>query len=154
MSKGARKPSAARLEDRAADCRKPATGPRRRPAWLRARLPLLLAACALAATPSVNAPEPATPATPREFFNAGTQKLREGKLREAEAFLETALASQLERLQPPALYNLGHVRFAEGIEELKKGPAAQPTAASGRRAGQHGDEAIRDADSALAGAKS
>src|SRR3954451_16866539 len=63
--------------------------------------------------------EPA-PSTPREFFNAGTRRLREGKLREAEAFLESALNSQIQNLQPSALYNLGEVRFNQGIEELKK----------------------------------
>ena len=57
-------------------------------------------------------PEPAPPATPREFYNAGTRQLRDGKLREAEASLESALASQdPNSLQPPALYNLGLVRF-------------------------------------------
>src|SRR5882762_7423405 len=39
------------------------------------------------------APEPA-PITSREFFNAGSRKLREGKLREAEAFLQGALSRQ------------------------------------------------------------
>src|SRR6266567_5627903 len=57
------------------------------------------------------ASETTAPATPRELFNAGTQQLRGGKLREAEASLETALASQKPALQPVALYNLGHVRF-------------------------------------------
>ncbi|HWH70424.1 MAG TPA: hypothetical protein VNT26_13640, partial [Candidatus Sulfotelmatobacter sp.] len=94
-------------------------------------LVLTLASTAQAVTPAPSAPEPAPPTTPRDFFNAGTQKLRDGKLREAEAFLESALASQSERLQPPALYNLGHTRFKQGVEELKKGPPAGPTAARG-----------------------
>ena len=84
-------------------------------------------AVSLLALTAVAASEPAPPATPREFFNAGTQQLSAGKLREAEASLETALASQNERLQPPALYNLGLVRFEQGVEELKKGPPAKPT---------------------------
>src|SRR5262245_59160372 len=95
--------------------------------------------------------EAAAPATPRECFNVSTQKLRQGKLREAETLLETVLASQLERLQAPALYNLGHVRFGEGVEELKKGPSAKPTAARGRAAAESANEAIRSADEALAG---
>ena len=95
--------------------------------------------------------ELAAPTTAREFFNAGTQQLRAGKLREAEAFLESTVGSQMERLQVPALYNLGHVRFAQGIEALKKGPAAGPTAARARDAAQQGDEAIRKADEALNG---
>ncbi len=119
---------------------------------LRRVLPLLLTAGAvLGAAKPASAPEPAAPSTPREFYNAGTQKLREGKLREAEAFLESALASQSERLQPPALFNLGDVRFRQGVEELKKGPAAAPAGAAARQASQLTDEAIRDADAALAG---
>src|SRR5262245_40834874 len=53
-----------------------------------------------AASPSAAVADPATPSTSREFFNAGTQQLRDGKLREAEAFLETVLARQESRLQP------------------------------------------------------
>jgi hypothetical protein len=102
-----------------------------------------------AAAPTPGQVEPASPTTPREFFNAGTQQLRAGKLREAEAFLESATASQQEPLQAPALYNLGHVRFAQGIEVLKKSPPKQPTLARGRAAAQHADEAIRQAEQAL-----
>jgi len=117
-----------------------------------------------AKAPSTNAPasaapapasaartEMAAPATPREFYNAGTEQLRVGKLREAEAFLETAMSSQQEKLQVPALYNLGHVRFAQGIEVLKKSPPAGPSLARGRAATQRADEAIRKLDEALAG---
>src|SRR5258708_3373025 len=96
-------------------------------------------------------PDLPPPSTPREVFNAGTQKLREGKLREAETLLETALASQNQRLQAPALYNLGHVRFSQGIEQLKKtGPAGQ-AASAGKRASDQADQAISQADQALAG---
>ncbi|HEV2390871.1 MAG TPA: hypothetical protein VG146_00770 [Verrucomicrobiae bacterium] len=91
------------------------------------------------------------PSTPREFFNAGTQKLQEGKLREAEAFLEAALGSQDERLQPFASYNLGHVRFDQGVDELKKGPKAAPTAARGRMAAQLASQAEHGAQEALVG---
>jgi Ca-activated chloride channel family protein len=91
------------------------------------------------------------PTTPREFYNTGTEKLTQGKLREAEALLETALASQSTRFQPPALYNLGHVRFGQGVQELKKGPAAKPTAARARAAAGIADDAISAADNALAG---
>ena len=95
--------------------------------------------------------EPIAPSSPREFFNAGTQKLREQKLREAEAFLESVLASQREHLQSPALYNLGHVRFGQGTNELKKGPAAGPTLDRGHKAAEQTDEAIRSAEEALGG---
>lgn len=111
-------------------------------------LPLALAAALAASSPP--SPEPAPPTTPREFFNAGTRELQAGKLRDAEALLETVLGSQAEKLQPPALYNLGHVRFRLGMEELKKGPSAGPSAAQGRSAAQSAGDAISDADGALA----
>ncbi len=88
--------------------------------------------------------------TPREFFNAGAQNLGAGKLAEAETFLERALASQDERLQPAALYNLGHVRFGQGIEELKKGPSAPKAFGAARTAARQGEEAIGSAEQALA----
>src|SRR5262249_14367250 len=44
-------------------------------------------------TNSVPHSESRAPSNPREFFNAGTEKLRTGKLREAEAFLESSLSS-------------------------------------------------------------
>lgn len=90
------------------------------------------------------------PETPRQFINAGTRKLHEGKLREAEALLETGLASQVERLQPVALFNLGHVRFGQGAEELKKDPAAASAGPRGRAAVAAAEAAIEDADAALA----
>ena len=110
----------------------------------------LLCPCAFPASSSTAVTAAPPPATPREFFNAGTTKLREGKLREAEAFFESTLAAQRESLQPPALYNLGHVRFDQGVEELKKGPAGGATAGRGRAAAQAAGEAIQAADEALA----
>ncbi|HTL55840.1 MAG TPA: hypothetical protein VL361_09180 [Candidatus Limnocylindrales bacterium] len=114
---------------------------------------LLLGPVFAASAATVPSPDPQTPtpSTPRDFYNAGTEKLQQGKLREAEAFLESVLASQHESLQPPALYNLGHVRFRQGIEELKKGPAAGPTAARGHAAAQAAEDAIKAASDALAG---
>jgi hypothetical protein len=112
---------------------------------------LVLVGLVIGASSPAPSPELSPPSTPRDFFNAGTQKLREGKLREAEAFFESALGSQSERIQPPSLYNLGHVRFGQGIEELKKGPAAWPANARGRAAAERAEEANRAADEALAG---
>jgi len=107
----------------------------------------------LSVTPRVPAAdaEAVPPDSPREFYNAGTQKLREGKLREAEALLQSALAAQDDRLQPPALYNLGQVRFAAGVEELKKGPSASAGFNRAATAGLAADQAIADADQALNG---
>jgi hypothetical protein len=95
-------------------------------------------------------PEVPAPTTPREFYNVGTRELKTGKLREAEASLETALASQNPELQPPALYNLGHVRFALGLEELKKGPASKQMSERSHGAAQTAASATTDADAALA----
>ena len=112
--------------------------------------------CAALTVPAVDeattnsTPEPLPPVTPRQFFNAGTHELQSGKLREAEGFLESALAAQNSRLQPVALYNLGHTRFGQGIEELKKGPAAKPSLARGKSAEELGEGTIRSIDEALA----
>src|ERR1039458_8961414 len=105
----------------------------------------------LGATSSTPAPEMPPPDTPREFYNAGTRQLGAGKLREAEASLQSTLDSQNQRLQPPALYNLGLVRFGQGVEQLKKGPAAKPTIERGHSAAQQADAALRQANEALGG---
>src|ERR1041385_2693899 len=91
------------------------------------------------------------PVTARDFFNAGTERLRAGKLKEAEAFLETALAKQSDSIQPNALYNLGHTRYGEGLEELKKSMSAGTATGTANMAGEHAGEAIRIANDALAG---
>src|SRR6266436_1901102 len=101
----------------------------RRVSWFGLRMFLAVCLWSLAgrdvsATPGSTTAEPPPPSTPREFFTAGTQQLRDRKLREAEASLEIALTSQQPRWQPPALYNLGYVRFGQGVEELKKGQKA------------------------------
>ena len=107
-------------------------------------------ATAWGASPRIDPQGPA-PATAREFYNAGTRELSQGKLREAEASLQTALASQDERLQPPTLYNLGHVRFALGLEELKKGPSSKPAGQRGHTALEGAGDALHQADEALVG---
>src|SRR5271168_3026470 len=121
--------------------RSDASGSSRGGIWFAGRwLALSMAAAGLlalgAAAASTGSPDVAVPApsTPREFFNAGVKKLRDGKLPEAESLFESALASQEERWQPPALYNLGQVRFQRGVEELKKGPQAEPVLEGSRAA--------------------
>lgn len=83
-----------------------------------------------------------TPETAREFFNAGTRRLSEGKLREAEGFFQSALTLQDERYQAPTLHNLGHVRYEQGAEELKKSPESQAAMHRAETALEHGDAAL------------
>jgi hypothetical protein len=93
----------------------------------------------------------AVPATARELYNDGTQKFQQGKLPDAEAALQSAVASQDEKVQVPALYNLGHVRFQQGVKQLKDGPNAKATQSTGQRTSQDTTGALQDANEALAG---
>lgn len=97
------------------------------------------------AAPSVAAPE-----SPRGFYNQGTQWLKDGKWRDAETALQTAVASNDEKVQPAALYNLGHVRFQQGAEALKEAPDAGAAKQRGDAAAAWADRAISAADAALA----
>jgi tetratricopeptide (TPR) repeat protein len=90
------------------------------------------------------------PVSSRDFFNAGTRRLNESKWHEAETLLQAALARQDEGVQSPALYNLGHVRFAQGLEELKKSLAAGPAARRGKVAVASAEQAVGEATVALA----
>jgi hypothetical protein len=63
---------------------------------------------------------------------------------------QAALATQDDRAQPAALYNVGQTRFAAGLERLKQGPDAQQTIAQGNTALANGDRAIQRSASALA----
>jgi tetratricopeptide (TPR) repeat protein len=92
---------------------------------------------------------PMVPETARGFYNAGTEQLHAGKLSDAETLLESSLARQDEQVQPVALFNLGHVRFAQGTEELKKSPMG--TVQQSQAAMQDGTAAIQKAEDALAG---
>src|SRR6188474_1794192 len=78
------------------------------------------AANATAASKRPDSLKETTPVTAKDFFNTGTRRLQAGKLKEAEALLETALSKQVQGLQPGTLYNLGHIRYTQGIEELKR----------------------------------
>jgi tetratricopeptide (TPR) repeat protein len=89
-------------------------------------------------------------ATPLQLYNDGTKQLDKGKFQEAEACFQGAVASQDERIQPPALYNLGEVRFRQGAEELKKGPQPKATDERTATALEVGSDAIRMVDAALA----
>ena len=114
--------------------------------------PALLISMLLLGQPAQASPEtnfPA-PATARDFYNAGARLLAATNYADAEKMFESALAAQDERVQPPALYDLGHTRFGEGAELLKKGPDAQKVSAQDNAALAAGDTAIRSAESALA----
>lgn len=110
--------------------------------------PVFSATNSVTVTNQMTKPEPA-PKTARDYFQAGTARLQENKLREAEGYLQSALTLQEQRAQPATLYNLGHVRYEMGIEELKKSP--DPTAAAQRALGalERGDQALREGRSAL-----
>jgi len=96
------------------------------------------------------APSP-EPVSARDFYNAGTELLVAKKFTEAEQMFISALAAQDERVQPPALYNLGHARFDEGLAALKKGPSAQSIQAQGDQVDSEASSAIQQGQAALAG---
>jgi hypothetical protein len=117
----------------------------------RAGLPVLIFALAFAgAAPRAEVVRTNAPVTPREFYNEGTARLKEGKWNEAETALQTAVAANLDAVQAPALYNLGHARFRQGVEALKKAPDAAATQGQGQRALDRAEDAIQSARSALA----
>ena len=103
-----------------------------------------LAILMLAASPAL-----ATQQGAREFYNEGVGKLGKGELRDAEMSLRKAAGSDLESVQPLALYNLGHVRFRQGEETLKGEGSRQQLLDSSAAATALAEEAIRNAGRAL-----
>ncbi|MDB6023600.1 MAG: hypothetical protein JWQ04_3457 [Pedosphaera sp.] len=95
--------------------------------------------------------EPDETSSPLKLYNDGTRKLSEGKFQEAEACLQGAVASQSQRVQGPALYNLGEVRFRAGAQDLKKAENDQAVGGRSKQASETGSGAIQAADQALAG---
>jgi TolA-binding protein len=87
--------------------------------------------------------------TPREAYNQGVDALRKGYLREAENWFLEATAQQRESLQPPALYDLGHVRFLQGKELLKGESPRQPLIDHADTANEDGVDATMKAKRAL-----
>jgi len=87
--------------------------------------------------------------TPREAYNQGAQALEKGLLREAESYLLQAAASNRAALQPPALYDLGHVRFRQGKDLIKGEQPRQPTIERAETAVEDGQDATREATRAL-----
>ncbi len=105
----------------------------------------LLAVAATAATTNAVAP-----VTDRDFYNVGTQLLTDKKYAEAEKMFLSALAMQSEAIQPIALFNLGHARYAEGAELLNKGPDAQKVKTQGNALLAEGERVLVNGEAALA----
>jgi hypothetical protein len=103
-----------------------------------------------AAAATTNSPTGKPPVTAKDFFNAGAKNLSATNLSDAEAMFQAALAKQDETVQPLALYNLGHVRFAQGSEELKKNPMGSTTTLRAELALNAAGSAIQSAEAALA----
>lgn len=125
----------------------PGVAPGREPsAQLRARwtTPLLCMLSGLALAPVLRAEM-----SPREAYNEGTKALSKGYLRESESYLLRATNSQREVIQPPALYNLGHVRFQQGGELLKGEADRQPLLDRALSANEEGHDALGNANRAL-----
>ncbi len=99
---------------------------------------LLFAAPALASQPGA-----------RELYNEGVGKLAQGELREAEMALRRSAGSNVESVQPLALYNLGHVRFRQGEETLKGEGKREQLLDSSAAAVAVAEEAIRNGSRAL-----
>ncbi|MEI8291133.1 MAG: hypothetical protein WCH99_16830 [Verrucomicrobiota bacterium] len=95
---------------------------------------LLLAVMAGGSPLSAAAVANAEPKSAREFFNAGTRALGGKHFPAAEKWLASALATQDEKIQPRALYNLGQVWFEDGLDALKKGPSATAAVERGKTA--------------------
>ncbi len=87
--------------------------------------------------------------TPRDYYNRGAESLEKGYLREAETFLLQAARSNEAALQPPALYDLGHVRFRQGTDLLKGEQPRLPMLEDSRTTDESGEAAIAGANRAL-----
>jgi tetratricopeptide (TPR) repeat protein len=102
-----------------------------------------------AGAPVFAADETNAPAKARDLYNEGTKLLAAKKYADAERALAAALAAQDARVQPPAMFNLGHVRFADGLAIKDKGPDAQKVTAQANAALAAGENAIRSGEASL-----
>lgn len=66
----------------------------------------------------------------RQLHNLGTARLKAGDIAGAEEALRASLGRDDDALRPPALHNLGHVRFGKGRASLKGGVAGDVTEVS------------------------
>jgi hypothetical protein len=85
----------------------------------------------------------------RQLYNEGTHWLTKTNWR-SEPYLKASLKD--DRFLNPALYNLGHVHFNAGLEELKKGPPGKSTASKARDTATRSDQVIKDIDKVLGSA--
>ena len=100
---------------------------------------------------AAEAPE-AEPKSPREFFNSGTKALAEKKYADAEKWFKEVLLAQNEKVRPAALFNLGHVRFEDGKETLKKEQAGAAAAMERSKViSDVTDKVLQEGNEALAG---
>jgi tetratricopeptide (TPR) repeat protein len=120
----------------------------RRPA-LMVLITLLCIRGATAATPETES-DP-RPRTALELYNAGTARLREKKLEEAQDLLRSAAQANDESVLPSAVYNLGHARYEIGDRELIKTLMSPDLNEVPKRANRSAEAALRSAQSALAG---
>lgn len=116
--------------------------------WMRALVSLALALFISAEAAQETNPPP--PVTARDFYNAGTKLLAAKKFTDAEKMFSASLAAQDELLQAKTEFNLGHARFADGAEILKKGPDAQKVSAQGEAALAAGENALRNGETSQA----
>lgn len=116
---------------------------------LRIMVVIAFAGCVMCvhAAQETNSPPPTNA---RDFYNAGTRLLAATNYAGAERMFRSALDAQDERVQAVTEFNLGHTRFADGAELLKKGPDAQKVSAHGRAALEAGERALRAGEASLA----
>ena len=123
----------------------------RRPGWCVVVLAAVACLSLFSAIPaSCAGDEPDQEPSARQLYNFGTSNLNAGKLGEAESYLQSAVASQDQRIQPAALYNLGLTRFQEGAKEKTNAPDSRALDAQTTYAAQNGASAIHAVDDALA----
>ncbi|MBM3826439.1 MAG: hypothetical protein FJ410_06980 [Verrucomicrobia bacterium] len=80
--------------------------------------PIIIAALLVSASAAA-AEDPLRDLDARELHNLGTTRLRAGDHAGAEEALRASLGRDVDALRPPALHNLGHVRFGKGRDALK-----------------------------------
>jgi len=80
--------------------------------------PIVIAALLVSASAAA-AEDPLRDLDARELHNLGTARLRAGDHAGAEEALRASLGRDVDALRPPALHNLGHVRFGKGRDALK-----------------------------------